>query len=146
MKKTKNNLNEARDLAVNAASSISQLWEILGKPARINQYAQTNFLNLCDELNNIKHELIGRTDGRPSPLDFSADFDSSLKSVVACEDKERIEQKKLEFSKWAECYGSGKGYKQVASIACRDFTLQELRALRAWIDEVLAFHGKKPSR
>lgn len=134
-------------LAKQAAASISELWEGLGKPKSVNRFQEVTFIKLIDELDNIKHEFISKTDGRPQSLDFSSDLGPTEKYENYGPDNEmldEIEEDRWKLKMWAEC--TGPGYETVAYIAGREFDGKELAILRDWIDQVLDWHKANPDR
>lgn len=89
-----------------------------------------NLIELSDELNSLELLLKEKSDGRPQPLDFW-----EHDRCYMTEDKD--------FRKWASCWCPGP-YKEKAKIGGVPCSMDDLKAIRDWINAVIKWHEKQP--
>lgn len=120
---------ESADLAKKISSDFKLLWEQLGKPIEGSRYLNATFIEIIDDLDNLKTDLIAKTDGRPQALDLSED---------RCGPTDSVEELKT----WAECYDPGGSEK--ARVGGLQLETDELLKVRNWIDAVIKWHEQNP--
>lgn len=144
---SKPNLTKAVAIAKRVAKDFKSLSEMLGHPKKINRYQRAeSFIELVDDLDNIKRELIAKSDGRPQPFALPGRF-----SVPA---DQRDQYPPEEIEKWAamdenllnfgHCHDPG--YSHKAIIGEMEFTKAELLRFRNWIDSVIKWQDANPKK
>lgn len=142
---------QLKALSIEVASKYDEFLEGLDENLKENITSNINdhsdLLDVYDQLILIKEYLISKTDDRPQPLDFSKSHghQSDLIGKVNEETQAFMKKDNLRLREWATC--SGPGYKnEKASLGNIDFNLEELAIVRDWIDSVIKWHQKNPSR
>lgn len=146
-KKTKersSDLIKATALATVVAKQFEEVWESLGKPKKLGRFQQVDFLDLINELQNVKYELISKTDGRPQPFDLSKEYAvTNSREKYPANALEDLDENAERMATFGECYE--RGCREIASIGVAEMSMDNLARLRDWIDAVIAWHreGKK---
>lgn len=126
-------LSKAAVIADRLTSDFKTLIKVLGEPS-------SGVNAIADGLFSLSNDLKSKIDGRPQPLDYSKDCEGRERFCHTAELRQELEQDRRDLSTWAECVNPGAEDK--ALIAGREFNQNELIALKAWIDAVLAWHEK----